>query len=148
MPTSSRRQVNEYSRIRDNDAGTDEDGTEFADQNKSHSVKSQSQPSYDSERRSSFASEDEDPLLLEVPSRIEEKENPVTWMGLPRKSQLAILTLARLSEPLVQSGLRVSVPNSFRGQVSHNQPYSPTYSTSLSHLTKASQMEPLPLRPV
>ena len=32
-------------------------------------------------------------------------EQPVTWMSLPKKSQLAILTLARLSEPLTQTSL-------------------------------------------
>ena len=36
----------------------------------------------------------------------EEKEKPVTWMSLPRKDQLLILTLARLSEPLTQTGLQ------------------------------------------
>ncbi|CAI6332037.1 unnamed protein product [Periconia digitata] len=33
------------------------------------------------------------------------KEKPVTWMSLPRKDQLFILTFARLSEPLTQTGL-------------------------------------------
>lgn len=32
-------------------------------------------------------------------------ENPVTWLSLPRKDQLAVLTLARLSEPLTQTSL-------------------------------------------
>ena len=32
-------------------------------------------------------------------------EKPVTWKSLPKKSQLAILTLARLSEPLTQTSL-------------------------------------------
>ncbi|KAI9691043.1 MAG: hypothetical protein M1822_008663 [Bathelium mastoideum] len=36
----------------------------------------------------------------------EDKETPVTWMSLPRKDQLLILTLARLSEPLTQTGLQ------------------------------------------
>ncbi|KAL1297803.1 hypothetical protein AAFC00_006335 [Neodothiora populina] len=31
---------------------------------------------------------------------------PVSWMSLPRKDQLAILTLARLSEPLTQTSLQ------------------------------------------
>ncbi|KAF2239576.1 MFS general substrate transporter [Viridothelium virens] len=35
-----------------------------------------------------------------------EKDRPVTWMSLPRKDQLLILTLARLSEPLTQTGLQ------------------------------------------
>lgn len=32
-------------------------------------------------------------------------EKPVTWATLPRRGQLAILTLARLSEPLAQTSL-------------------------------------------
>jgi len=32
----------------------------------------------------------------------------VTWSDLPRKDQLIVLTLARLSEPLVQTSLQVS----------------------------------------
>jgi hypothetical protein len=36
-----------------------------------------------------------------------EKDAPVTWMSLPHKRQLVILTLARLSEPLVQTSLQV-----------------------------------------
>ncbi|GLA29232.1 hypothetical protein AnigIFM63604_005605 [Aspergillus niger] len=33
-------------------------------------------------------------------------EKPVTWSSLPKKSQLAILTIARLSEPLTQTSLQ------------------------------------------
>ena len=33
-------------------------------------------------------------------------EKPVTWRSLPKKSQLAILTFARLSEPLTQTSLQ------------------------------------------
>jgi hypothetical protein len=36
----------------------------------------------------------------------EEKEGPVSWMSLPRKDQLTLLTLARLSEPLTQTSLQ------------------------------------------
>lgn len=36
-----------------------------------------------------------------------EKEEKVTWMSLPHKKQLIVLTLARLSEPLVQTSLQV-----------------------------------------
>lgn len=36
-----------------------------------------------------------------------EKDEPVTWRSLPHRSQLIILTLARLSEPLVQTSLQV-----------------------------------------
>ncbi|KAI4748290.1 hypothetical protein E4T50_01502 [Aureobasidium sp. EXF-12298] len=35
-----------------------------------------------------------------------EKPKPVSWMSLPRKDQLFILTLARLSEPLTQTSLQ------------------------------------------
>lgn len=34
------------------------------------------------------------------------EEKPVTWMSLPKKGQLAILTFARLSEPLTQTSLQ------------------------------------------
>lgn len=40
--------------------------------------------------------------------RDEEKNEPVTWRSLPHRRQLIILTLARLSEPLVQTSLQVS----------------------------------------
>jgi hypothetical protein len=40
----------------------------------------------------------------------EKKEEPVTWMSLPHRTQLIILTLARLSEPLVQTSLQVKLP--------------------------------------
>jgi hypothetical protein len=33
------------------------------------------------------------------------KEKPVTWRSLPRKDQLLVLTLARLSEPLTQNSI-------------------------------------------
>jgi hypothetical protein len=36
------------------------------------------------------------------------KDEPVTWRSLPHRRQLVILTLARLSEPLVQTSLQVS----------------------------------------
>ena len=61
---------------------------------------------YDRARRRSFIEEDEDPLQIEL--GVKKKEKPVTWMSLPHKSQLAILTVARLAEPLVQTSLRVS----------------------------------------
>jgi hypothetical protein len=36
----------------------------------------------------------------------EDQEKPVTWSSLPKKGQLAILTFARLSEPLTQTSLQ------------------------------------------
>lgn len=33
------------------------------------------------------------------------KEKPISWMALPRKDQLIVITLARLSEPLTQTSL-------------------------------------------
>ncbi|KAL2808840.1 major facilitator superfamily domain-containing protein [Aspergillus granulosus] len=44
---------------------------------------------------------DEDAPLPQPPS-----EKPVTWASLPKKGQLAILTIARLSEPLTQTSLQ------------------------------------------
>lgn len=61
---------------------------------------------YDSDRRTS-RDEENGELTIEVPPKIENKKS-VTWSDLPHKGQLALLTFARLSEPLVQSSLRVS----------------------------------------
>lgn len=40
------------------------------------------------------------------PQKNDDKPQPVSWRDLPKKSQLAILTLARLSEPLTQTSLQ------------------------------------------
>jgi len=53
-------------------------------------------------RRLSFIEDDE--AQPERPSR--EKDKPVSWKDLPNKGQLAILTMARLSEPLTQTSLQ------------------------------------------
>ena len=47
--------------------------------------------------------DDEDPPVQISPSK---KIGPVSWRELPHKGQLAILTLARLSEPLTQTSLQ------------------------------------------
>lgn len=58
-----------------------------------------------------FASADEDDSdhdhdeVLASNEEIQE-EKPVTWSSLPKKGQLAILTFARLSEPLTQTSLQ------------------------------------------
>ncbi|KAJ2960271.1 hypothetical protein NQ176_g11065 [Zarea fungicola] len=38
----------------------------------------------------------------------QDSKKPVAWKDMPQKRQLAILTLSRLSEPLVQTSLQVS----------------------------------------
>lgn len=43
---------------------------------------------------------------LESPNKMTKGKEVVTWMSLPHKRQLAILTAARLSEPLVQTSLQ------------------------------------------
>lgn len=62
-------------------------------------------------RHVSFLDEDEVPPTSTPlpPSETPNKPNssgPVAWRDLPQKSQLAILTLARLSEPLTQTSLQ------------------------------------------
>jgi hypothetical protein len=42
-----------------------------------------------------------------------EKDEPVTWLSLPHRRQLIILTLSRLSEPLVQTSLQVNACHHF-----------------------------------
>lgn len=46
-----------------------------------------------------------------LPSQQEDAHSrkPVAWSELPRKDQLVIITLARMSEPLVQTSLQVSL---------------------------------------
>ncbi|KAL0261476.1 hypothetical protein SLS55_002906 [Diplodia seriata] len=46
------------------------------------------------------------PLIDEDEQAERTKDQPVTWSSLPRKDQLVILTLARLSEPLTQTSLQ------------------------------------------
>ncbi|KAL2427146.1 Major facilitator superfamily multidrug transporter mfsB [Exophiala dermatitidis] len=61
-------------------------------------------------RRPSFIGEEEDPIVgpsspsSDGPSKRADAA-PVTWMSLPKKGQLAILTIARLSEPLTERSL-------------------------------------------
>jgi hypothetical protein len=47
----------------------------------------------------------DDDSELPIPP-VEEKARQIAWSELPKKGQLAILTLARLSEPLTQQGLQ------------------------------------------
>ena len=55
-------------------------------------------------RRASFLEDDELPPSEQKPTP--PKAQPVTWRSLPKKGQLAILTMARLSEPLTQTSLQ------------------------------------------
>ncbi|KAM0795437.1 major facilitator superfamily domain-containing protein [Usnea florida] len=57
-------------------------------------------------RHASFLDQDEAPLTSPSSSPPKDKAGPVAWRDLPNKSQLAILTLARLSEPLTQTSLQ------------------------------------------
>jgi len=50
--------------------------------------------------------EEERMLQSQPPHPVYEKPQPVSWRSLPRKDQLFILTLARLSEPLTQTSLQ------------------------------------------
>lgn len=60
-------------------------------------------------RHASFLDQDEVPPNPPSPSPAPskpDKPGPVAWRDLPEKSQLAILTLARLSEPVTQTSLQ------------------------------------------
>ncbi len=60
-------------------------------------------------RHSSFLDEDEahpPPTTPLTPTAPTAKAGPVAWRDLPNKRQLAILTMARLSEPLTQTSLQ------------------------------------------
>lgn len=59
-------------------------------------------------RRVSFLEEDEEQPLstaTATDAASQSKNEPVTWMSLPKKGQLAVLTIARLSEPLSERSL-------------------------------------------
>ena len=76
---------------------------------------------------------------------MKKKEEKVTWSSLPHKSQLAILTLARLSEPLVQTSLRVSAETCY-STVSRDHILtsdSLTCSINCDHLIEVFQLQPL-----
>lgn len=66
-----------------------------------HRLSSDSNSSSDSD---SDSDTDEPPRIHGTDEH--EDEKPVTWRSLPKKSQLAILTFARLSEPLTQTSLQ------------------------------------------
>lgn len=74
--------------------------------------------------------EDEDLLQIDTSIKDDKKDGPVTWTSLPHKRQLAILVAARLSEPLVQSSLRVCHSNSPDDLKRHTNSSSHIYSTS------------------
>ena len=60
-------------------------------------------------RHTSYLDEDEAPPESQSPPSTptqQDKPGPVSWRDLPKKSQLAVLTLARLSEPLTQTSLQ------------------------------------------
>ncbi|KAK2745858.1 hypothetical protein FQN57_003471 [Myotisia sp. PD_48] len=62
-------------------------------------------------RQSSHNQDDDNTLIPQPPSEPDdkaddEKSKPVTWRSLPRKGQLIILTISRLSEPLAQTSLQ------------------------------------------
>lgn len=46
----------------------------------------------------------------------EDSKKTVAWKELPRKDQLVVITLARLSEPLVQTSLQASRPKTTKFQ--------------------------------
>lgn len=55
-----------------------------------------------------------DPAAALEVAKPPEKPRPVSWRDLPQKQQLLVITLTRLSEPLVQTSLQVCTsPNPY-----------------------------------
>lgn len=50
---------------------------------------------------------DDGALSLRASDDRDDSKRPVSWSELPRKDQLFIITMARMSEPLVQTSLQV-----------------------------------------
>lgn len=107
----SRRQRG-YGTIHESDSDSDSIEVHGTDYDENSALRPHNEPAYDRARRRSFIEQDADDLEVDIPIKVVEKNAPVTWRSLPHKRQLAILVAARLSEPLVQSSLRVSKSNS------------------------------------
>lgn len=113
--SSSDTQVNDLALNSDYDSDTDSSqsllahGTDYEQQSlyNGTDIVPHPEPSADRARRKSFIQEDEDPLQIDIP--VNRRREMAGWSDLPFKSQLAILTVARLAEPLVQTSLRVSL---------------------------------------
>jgi len=54
----------------------------------------------------SLPSVERTPTVTQLETHKKKKKEAVTWISLPHKRQLAVLTAARLSEPLVQTSLQ------------------------------------------
>lgn len=90
-----------HTRHRDHDDPGDED-TGIQDQENDHLL-AHDVDSLSSQPQDAAATlPDDEPAIPPV----KEKARQVKWRELPKKGQLAILTLARLSEPLTQQGLQ------------------------------------------
>ena len=72
------------------------------------------------------------------------KQETARWRDLPEKGQLVVLTLARLSEPLVQTSLQVSCHCLYIYLTPPANPASRTCSTSSSPSDPTSRPLPLP----
>ncbi|KAJ5778112.1 hypothetical protein N7520_001358 [Penicillium odoratum] len=90
--------------LSDSDSNSDDETTALNNEN---SIRRLPPPIHTEHRR--FPSIDEsnaDHVTLPEPEQEIAEEKPVTWSSLPKKGQLAILTMARLSEPLTQTSLQ------------------------------------------
>lgn len=89
------------------DSEEDSIDTAIFDRHSSQGRSLGSAPLLTSHRRFPSADEDtSDDDQDSVLDHTQEEGKPVTWMSLPNKGQLAILTFARLSEPLTQNSLQ------------------------------------------
>jgi hypothetical protein len=128
--SSNRTQVNGYTAVSESDSDSDGSEAHETDYHDTSSLRPHHEPSDDQARRRSFMEEDEDLLQIDTSIKDDKKDGPVTWTSLPHKRQLAILVAARLSEPLVQSSLRVCHSNSPDDLKRHTNSSSHIYSTS------------------
>ena len=87
--------------VRAHDSSHQEDGANNTLHNKPWGVQRRVEAS-NVQRPVSYVEEEE----AVPPVAKERKDSPVTWMSLPKKDQLAILTLARLAEPLTERGMQ------------------------------------------
>lgn len=88
------------------ESDTDLESDDTAIFDSSHRRRLESAPLITNRRRFSSNEDDDHDHDGVLRPADEDEEKPVTWSSLPKKGQLAILTLARLSEPLTQTSLQ------------------------------------------
>jgi hypothetical protein len=94
---SKRPQVKGYGTLDNRDSDSDGLEGKSVDRticNENSALDPQYEPSYHPARPMSLTEEDEDPLQIDILTREEKEDTPITWTSLPHKKQLALLVVS------------------------------------------------------